>query len=161
MDDIESGFKIHCGKAFRFLAEEYSCWNIPDDLSEYRAACVWRNTTTAVTVSLELTYPGLFVKLSRLVDDRIPETPIHVENESVLHSFYLEDLVTLRGPHEIVRYKADDLWNPDKVAELVYLDALLTRKHASDILRGDFAIFQELERIVRDRAVRLKLGLSE
>lgn len=161
MVGIESLFRDHCAKAFCFLVGEYGCTPAPDALSEYRSAQIWLNRTTAVSVSLELTYPGLFVKLSRLREGRIPETPINVEAEPVLHAFDLDDLVDLRAPHEVVRYDFADLWKPDRLAELVYLKALLTRKHAADILRGDFNVFPILEKVVRDRAVRLKLGLAE
>lgn len=161
MVDVEGEFLVHCRNAFRFLEGEFSCWSVRDDLSEYRAACIWRNEKMAVTVSLELSYPGLFVKFSRLVDGKIPETPVNIEDEPVLHSFYLEDLVALRAPHEVVRYEPEDLWKPERLAELIYLDALLTRKHAADILTGDFSVFDDLEKIVRDRAVRLKLGLDQ
>lgn len=113
-----------------------------------------------MTVSLELTYPGLFVMFSRLVDGKIPPYPIDVAVEPVLHNFYLDDIVALRAPTEVVQYDPRDLWDPRKVAELLYVDALLTRKHAADILRGDFLVFSTLEQIVRNRDVRLKLGLE-
>jgi hypothetical protein len=161
MAGIESAFMDHSGKAFRFLEEGFDCVAVPDSLSEYRAARIWRNRTTAVTVSLELTDPGLYVMLARLVDGGIPHTPINVEAEPLLHVFDLQDLIGLRAPHEAVTYDTADLWKPDKLAELVYLDALLTRKHAADVLRGDFSVFPTLEEIVRDRAVRLRLGLGE
>jgi len=146
--DVERSFRIECQKAFRFLIDEYDC----ELLIEH--GCHYKNKTTAIIVSLELEYPGLFVMFLKLVDGKVPKDPFN-------RGFYLEDLVTHRDPGDRCTYKPEDFENEQKVREILYTYAFLTKKHASDILRGDFRVFQDLEQIVRNRAARLKNAADE
>jgi hypothetical protein len=146
---VEDSFKVECEKAFGFLVDEFHCRLVPDWFSEYRAARVYQNDTTAVLISLELDYPGLFVMFLKLVDGKIPK-------ESFNRGFYLTDLVALRAPDYHYAYNVKELWDPKKVKEIVFTYAFLTKKHAADILRGDFRVFKDLEKIIRERAEHLR-----
>ncbi len=140
-----SRFRKLAEQSFAFLVEEYGCaaptYKVEKSWGD--ETLVYKNATTAVIITSENSYPGVFVRLARLKDGNVPPYPIFVLKEKSLEAFYLDDLVSLRDPGE-AKLPAD--------AKGLPMLANLTKKHAEKILRGDFSEYPILEEVVRQRA---------
>jgi hypothetical protein len=106
---------------------------------------------TAVEASLEPMDGGMFVLVSRLVNGEIPEYPIFVTRKMTLHSYYLDDLVSLRQPDAAKGQASVDPASGVEIAKCVAQSASRLREFGSNILRGDFSVFSQLEEMAKAR----------
>jgi hypothetical protein len=145
-----------CQKHFRFLEEEFNCLFFfkQDSYGEY---IDYLNSTTGISINFVPMDAGMvYVLISRLVGNKIPEYPIFVQKSQMeLNTFDLEDLLAIRAPlFKIERPSFEQLEKPFKprVFEktIVQLSNAL-RIYAQDVLKGDFSIFSELDKIVKNR----------
>lgn len=169
----ESFFQF-CDKYFRFLIEEFGCRIVGKKPDSFGGEVTYRNATTAVNVRYEQREHYVFILLCRLVRGKIPQEPIFVHPKTKLYSFYLDDLFTIRSPDTKIRRKPFGDKIPDlALKELIqaYTSEPFTerdlehmiktyaaglQRYAADILRGDFAIFPELDKIVKKRAAEFE-----
>lgn len=106
----------------------------------------------------------MFVDLIKLVNGKIPPYPIFIKPETELHWFDLKDLIYLRAPQlKIEQPPIDSLFKPrrnfEKFIEKILIQyANSLEQYAIDVLKGDFRIFAELEKIVKKRAEELRKG---
>jgi hypothetical protein len=139
-------FERLCLECLRFLEDDFGFRVLKIEREPYGTFITYQNSSTAVRASLELREGGIFVLLSRLVDGQIPEYPVFVQANTPLHSFYLDDLVQAKGGE--LRTNRNIEGSLTKAAEAL-------RVFASDVLKGDFAVFDKLDRVVKERARRL------
>lgn len=144
-------FEKECRKCFMFLEEEFDFKTPKRQRMHLSSSLTYQNNTTAVEVSLEPLDGGVFVLLSRLVNGKIPEYPIFVTRDMALHSYYLDDLVGLKRPDTPVREANEDASDVREVKKALAQSAAQLRELGSDILKGDFAVFDRLDRIVKAR----------
>jgi hypothetical protein len=149
--DLLDRFERECRKRFKFLVAEFGSKAPKRQRISVFCSLTYQNETTAVEVSLEPMDGGVFVLVSRLVNGQIPKYPIFVTRRMTLHSFYLDDLVSLRRPDAAKRQAGLDPPSDREIAKSVAQSASLLRELAADILRGDFAVFSELDKIVKAR----------
>ena len=149
--DFLDRFERDCRKRFKFLEEEFGFKPPKRQRMSVFCSLTYQNETTAVEVSLEPTEGGVFVLVSRLINGEIPKYPIFVTRKMTLHSFYLDDLVRLRRPDAARRQASVDLDSGREIAKSLAQSAAQLRELAEDILKGDFAVFSELEKIVKAR----------
>ncbi len=167
-------FKL-CGRHFAFLIEEFGCRVGGKKSDAFEDELIYRNATTAVKIRYEPREKYVFVLLCRLVNGKIPPYPIFVRHEKELTQFYLDDLLTLRSPATIIRKKyhrerfadKEDLHQAIKASleepfteqnleHMIKTYAAALREHGSDILKGNFTVFAELEKIVRKRTAEFR-----
>lgn len=134
-----------------FLEEEFDFKTPKRQRMHLSSSLTYQNDTTAVEVSLEPLDGGVFVLLSRLVNGKIPEYPIFVTREMTLHSYYLDDLVGLKRPATPVREANEDASDAREVKKALAQSAAQLRELGCDILKGDFAVFDKLDRVVKAR----------
>jgi len=144
-------FKKKCREFFRFLEQEYSC-KVATKGDSYGVFITYLNKTTGVRVSLEPREGGVFVLLSELISGKIPPYPIFIESQTRLHSFYLDDIVSLKSPAEVCEQKIQNTNGNSESVNKLYCYSTMLKKYASDILLGDFSIFTQLESVVKKRA---------
>jgi hypothetical protein len=119
------------------------------DYIEYR----YSSNTTGVVVAFELREFFIFVTLCRLVDDNYAKEIGEIRPDSRLNCFDLNDLVGLRAPDDVVTGYLPGQPQPlGGLAGIAGRQATNLRKHARDVLTGDFTAFPDLERIVKARA---------
>lgn len=150
MKEFEREFFGLCMKKFQFLIDEHGFRkkNKVAEAGDYRI--LFQNKTTAVRVGLEWRDQYLYVDVCRLVDGKFKENPVFITLESELTCFKLDDLLSIRARELTVPYSFKALSGKDIEHTLTtYAEGL--RLHAGDILQGDFSIFAELGRIVKDR----------
>ena len=131
-------------REFDFL-EEYE-FKIVDVTEMPYVSITYQNPTTALKIGYEPRDRGVFVLLIRLVDGEIPPYPIHIRPADGLNMFYLDDLVTFRAKESET---SDGCERPPKESIAHAASALQTC--ATDVLRGDFDVFMELDKIVKSR----------
>ena len=156
MKKLFDSFEKECRKCFKFLEEEFAFKPPKRQRTHMSPSLTYQNDTTAVEVSLEPLDGGVFVLLSRLINGKIPEYPIFVTREMTLHSYYLDDLVNLKMPDTPVRETSEDPLDEREVKKLLAQGAAQLRELGGDILRGDFSVFDKLDKIVKARLPREK-----
>jgi len=149
-------FEKECRKHFKFLEEDFGFRPPKRQRIHLSSSLTYQNDTTAVEVSLEPMDGGVFVLLSRLVDGKIPEYPIFVTREIRLDSYYLDDLVGLKMPDTPVREASEDAFDERELKRCLAQSAAQLRGLGSDILRGDFTVFDKLSKIVKGRLPKEK-----
>jgi hypothetical protein len=157
MNTLCNLFKEICSDRFEFLIKKYGFKIGRLESRSYVCYLNYINKTTAVRLSFEPKDGGVFVLLYRLIDGKIPPYEIFIKPDTIINSFYLDDILTLRSPTTKIESKYIDIGRPTREElekELgAYADALAN--HAQDILQGDFSIFPELEKIVKRRAAEM------
>ncbi|MEK6300071.1 MAG: hypothetical protein AABO41_05065 [Acidobacteriota bacterium] len=153
MSNLNESFFSICIERFQFLIKRFECRRGAKRATGGVYTLTYQNSTTAVQVGLEWREQYVYVELCRLVDGRIKDNPVVIGPESQLTVFNLEDVLEIRNPE--LKLSAEH------VARRLTVDALRkTLSHyaraleecASDILRGDFTLFDKLEHIVKTRA---------
>jgi hypothetical protein len=151
---VVGAFFETCFDAFSFLVEEFG-FQRGFKKTDSRAGIyrVWyKSNTTGVEVWLEWREQRIYVELFRLVDGRIKQNPIVIGPKSDLNQFNLEDLLAIREPGLTLRSRAPGEPLTVRSVQLFLTQyAAALRQRGSDILRGDFTIFRQLETIVKGR----------
>lgn len=145
---------------FKFLEENFGCIITEVKHEFYGTFVTYRNPTTFVEVSIEPREGGVFVHVGRLIDGKIPEYPIHIEPDTKLDAFYLDDIIDLRAPSSKIEQPSTEVFfkprNLKKIEHVLTEYARALRQYAVDILKGDFRVFTHLDMIVKKRAAILK-----
>jgi len=145
-------FEKICLKSFHFLSDEFGFKHVKTETDIYSCVITYKNKTTAIEISLEqYNMPGVWVLIYRLIDGEIPEYAAVTRPETVINSFYLPDIVSLRSSSSISDKEIKDILHPKRKELEVVLEkyAKSLKKYAPDILQGDFKIFPQLEKIVK------------
>ena len=149
-------FEKLCRKTFRFLQDKYGFKVIGSEQESYGVFVTYANPTTAVRISYEPREGGIFVLLGRLSKGKLPKYPIFIQQDTPLDTFHLDDLVSIRAP---------DLQSTSKLRKALTVTEVETKlkeisetlqRYAVEILQGDFAIFPELERLVKARRSQMR-----
>lgn len=111
-----------------------------------------------VRIVYEFREAYIFIMLHKLQNGKFIDNPRPITAESVITGFSLDDILSIRAPGAIVKpayeYGSDSEFY-DKERGLTTYVARFARnlkEHASDVLMGDFKIFDALEPIVKKRA---------
>ena len=111
-----------------------------------------------VHINYEFREACLFISLHKLQDVKFVDNPRLITEQSVLTGFSLDDILTIRAPDAIVKpayaYGTEsEFYNKEHGLSLyVSKFALNLKRYASDILSGNFKIFESLEPFVKKRA---------
>ena len=154
MTKIDERYLSLFRKAFSFLIDDFGFREKSLELDNLGIRLVFCNSTTGVRISYEPSEGDIFVMLIRLVDGKQPDYPIFIDEDTVLHYFDLQDLLSVRIP--CLKEKNLKIGKTNSELEnYIKQIAKSLRTQAEDILRGDFLIFSKLERIVKERARQL------
>lgn len=152
MSDLRNDFIEICERDFEFLVEEFGFKKTKTKTDVDTPRIRYENDTTMVEVGVEWRELYFYVVIGRRDRKKTSEKDRMPRPEDELVSFNLEDLLTLRVPGYIVSsgYFGQKL-NRKDIERIMGKYAQELRKHAADVLQGDFTIFPELEKIVRKR----------
>ena len=149
-----------CEEALRTLMEEYGLARTRvDDPGGYMYyTVIYQNETTALRVYFEWRDIYLSVQICRLVDGQVQKES-HAFNKEWT-SFEVEDLLTVRAPgfdqspllatRSWEDFKGEDAILDD-VRQKLEIYAVALREYGGDILRGDFSIFPQLDKLVKQK----------
>lgn len=149
---LDKHFFDLCDSKFRFLVEEYRFTKTGEEESALLDKVTYKNQTTGVVIGFERGDGYIYVELHRLVDGEINRNPIIIRHDSKLNHFGLHNLISLRMPD--LKFPSDIRGKGKKdqlMEEIITKYAYALRECATDILRGDFSVFRELDKVVKSR----------
>jgi hypothetical protein len=121
--------------------------------TEWGFRSIYGNKVTAVDLTFEQRDFCLFVRLVKLRNGEFPANPGEIRPDSVLDGFDLDDILGLRSPERLIPpHSGSSLLNITFFDQLVATQVNNLREFASDVLRGDFSVFAELDHVVKRRA---------
>lgn len=115
---------------------------------------VYQNATTAVEIVYSVEFECVEVLLVRLVDGKRPPYPVFISEQPLLHHFMLDSLLELRAPQSVRAIKLHVSLDPAEVDVQLSSWAEALRQHGTDVLQGDFSVFDVLEANIREHARR-------
>ncbi|MCE5199061.1 MAG: hypothetical protein ABFD54_18110 [Armatimonadota bacterium] len=131
-----------CQNQFHFLFEEYGFRCESRKSSSLIREVLFQNKTTAVSICFDIRDQDIDVHLGRLVDGVF-------DRWSIGNCYNIWFLAVLREPTwRIPMIKPTE----ERIVQNITAQAQFVKKHARDILNGDFSIFDDLHRIADPRA---------
>lgn len=145
---------------FRFLKKKYGFTLSKESQEDWGVQMDYVNKGIGVGVKIayEIREGYIFILLCRLVEGRIVDDPRNINEKTILNNFSLDDLISLKEPSDNINaayeYPDDHKYHDEDDGLRLYARdfAANLEKHANDILNGDFGIWPQLDKIVRDRA---------
>lgn len=142
-----------CIRHFLFLSSDYGLDQVCEKSEDWGFRIVYNNQVVAVDLTFELRDFYLFVKIVRLQNGNFPPSLGEIRPHTILDSFDLDDIVGLRSPESLVpSHTGSTVFNLALFDQIVTRQAENLKVFASDLLRGDFSIFIELDQVVKERA---------
>ena len=153
----DKGFSIIAKKHLSFLESEYNFRLSKCDKEDWGYELIYRSDTTGVRITYEYREAYIFIMLYQLVDGAIKENPRNIENNTVLYGYGLDDIISLRNPEDLIKPayeygEQSEYYDKDKGLSL-FTSAFTSnlKTYGKDVLSGDFEIFPELDKIVKER----------
>jgi hypothetical protein len=139
--------------SFGFLQSEFEFREESREKKGSQFEVRFSTDSTGIIVSYDVRESYVFVKLCRLVNGRYESEAGEIRPDSEINCFDLNDLVHLRAVQDVVPELQPDKPFPEEGIEgIVVRHAQNLRNYATDVLRGDFSVFEDLDRIVKGRA---------
>ena len=150
-------FDIISKEQFSFLESEYNFRLSKCEKEDWGYELIYLNDTTGVKITYEYREAYIFIMLYKLIEGDLKENPRNIENNTVLYGYGLDDMIMLRNPDDLIKptYEYDEQSKYFKENDELFLyvaafsDNLKT--YAKDVLSGDFEIFPELDKVVKER----------
>ncbi len=143
---------------FGFLERDYFFKFHESIINTLAITVIYKNNTTAVSITLDQRVGGILVDLIRLIDNKITELPTEIMKETELNEFDFEDLLSIRNSKiRIEKPTLDDLvflpgWEK-VISRILHQYARNLKEYSEDVLKGNFDIFKELDEIVKRRVI--------
>jgi hypothetical protein len=150
-------FKTIIENQFLFLVSDYNFHLIKSYSENWGCVSVYLNNVVGVKITYEYREAYLFIMLYKLIDGKLVENPIKINLNSDLNGYSLDDVIKLRNPADLVKpayeYGSKSEFYDEKNGLTLFVSIFANnlKKYASDILHGDFSLFEKLDIIVKDR----------
>ena len=153
MNDI---CELQVREKFKFLEEEYQfhIWEILKN--NYGCYITYKSPFLAVKVSNEIHEGAIGVSFYKLQDGKIPPYPIFFDPSGEFLVFTLHDLLVLRTGSFIEQDSRRLCEESDYMKAVVAKFAEAIKRHARDVLKGDFFVLPAIKRLVVRRAKELE-----
>jgi len=150
---VDNQAKQLCLKYFAFLEKIYN-FSLITKMTEPNAATIYyKSDAVGIILKIDPLEFYLFVTLCRLVDGSFPSKTGEITPSTVINCFDLDDIVVLRSINSLIpEYTTNNKNLSISLEEIIIRQAKNLRNYADDILRADFSIFTELDKIVKKRA---------
>lgn len=141
-----------CLDNFKFLIRDYQFKNLKPKIDSQGINVIYKSKLSGVTIRLEPRENLVFVMLHRLKNNRIPPYPVFIKKETTLDTFYLDNLIDIRNASgrnvEIINRSRKNRNGDINLTETLKAYANVLKDVAKDVLNGDHAVFEELNRKV-------------
>jgi hypothetical protein len=150
-------FDIIAQEQFKFLVSEYDFRLSKCEKEDWGYELIYLNDTTGVKITYEYREAYVFITLYQLEDGELRENPRNIEDNTTLYGYGLDDLIGVRNPQALIKpafeYGEQSEYYDKEKGLLLYVSAFAEnlKTYAKDILGGDFTVFPELDKIVKDR----------
>lgn len=155
-------FDIIAQEQFKFLTSEYGFRLSKCDKEDWGYELIYLNDTTGVKITYEYREAYVFIMLYQLIDGELRENPRSIDDNTILHGYGLDDLIGLRNSQALIKpafeYGEQSEYYDEEKGLLLYVSAFAEnlKIYAKDILGGDFTVFPELDKIVKDRVKKYR-----
>lgn len=155
-------FDVIAKEEFKFLELNFECKLQKCKKEDWGYELVYLNKTTAVKVTYEFQEAYIFIMLYRLVDGTLIENPGNIKENTTLNGYGLDDVINYYDPSSLIKpiyqYGEDSDYYDQKKGLMLYVNAFANnlKKFGTEVLKGDFRIFKELDKVVKDRANRYR-----
>lgn len=143
---------------FNFLVSDFGFLVVEDEVKTGGCSWLFLNATTGVHISYEFKEAYFHLFLHKLSEGRFVENPSAIRSKSKITGFSLDDILDLRNPEARLlpayQYGAEAEFYTRENGFQLYISRFAEnlRRYGSDILRGDFSLFEKLEPVVKYRA---------
>lgn len=147
---------------FNFLLSEYDCKLSRCKKEKWGIELLYLNNTSGVKINYEYHEGYIFIMLYKLINGVFHENPKNIDKDTILFGYDLDDIISIFNQQDLVKrvYEYGENSNfyvsNEGVNEYIKLFALNLKKYSSSILRGDFSIFFDLDKIVKTRIEQYK-----
>ena len=149
----EQDFYNTCEKHYSFLCDKYMMERVSTAAADWGYEACFKNEKVGVILSFEMRDFYLFAKLVELQNGEVPRHPGEITPATLLYSFDLDDLVTLRSKKDLIpQFEPNTIFDLSLFNQIFAKQAENMKRHAGDVLAGNFSVFSELETIVKKRA---------
>lgn len=155
-------FDVIAKEQFKFLESNFECKLLKCKKEDWGYELIYLNKTTAVKVTYEFQEAYIFIMLYQLVDGNLIENPRNIKVDTILHGYGLDDIINHRNPSVLIKpayqYGEDSEYYDQQKGLMLYVSAFANnlKEYGTDVLSGDFNIFNELDSIVKERANKYK-----
>jgi hypothetical protein len=145
-------------KEFDFLTNEFGFRLVRCKQIDGGYDVLYLNAVCGVHITYEFREAYLFVNIHALRDGKFVENPRPVKQESVLTGYSLDDILNLRAPDAMMKpaysYGADSEYYGKNYGLSLFVSKFAEnlKTYASDVLSGDFSVFEVIEPVVKKRA---------
>jgi hypothetical protein len=152
MQNLFGSFESISKRRFAFLEQRFGFQTRKHVQDNFGCFVLYQNATTGVRISFGRD-GMIYVTLYKLQDGELPKYPVFFSPRADFLVFDLNDLLAVRGQQPIHQ-------NPRTIAADANFEKTLTTfaeqlaTHASDVLRGDFGVLPEIQKVVARRAAR-------
>ena len=159
---LEKDFDIIAQEQFKFLESKYCFSLYKCEKKNFGYELLYLNASTGVRITYEYREAYIFIMLYQLIKGKLRENPKNIENDTVLYSYGLDDLINLRNHQALIRpaydYGEQSEYYDGENGLLLCVSQFASnlKTYAADVLRGDFTIFSELDKIVKERVKNYK-----
>lgn len=142
---------------FKFLLSQYNFRLSKCRKEDWGYELIYLNKTTGVKIAYEYRNAYIFITLYQLENEKFRENPRNINDNTILYGYGLDDLISLRNPHALIKpafeYGEQSKYYHKQNGLSLYISdfAQNLKNYAKDILEGDFRIFPELDKIVKER----------
>lgn len=163
IDLYHKKFRNFVIKNFKFLVKRFNFQIVKEAKEPYIFSyrITYKNKTTAIVISYDVRDEGISVLIYRLIANKIPKYEIFIRSDTVINSYYLDDIIAIKSPNPDKEFHTTrnikvfpPIYDDKTIKKIVNEYAKALKKYASDVLNGEFQVFSKLEKIVKKRAAK-------
>lgn len=155
-------FDVITKEQFKFLESNFGFRLSKCDKEDWGYELIYLNKTTGVKITYEFREAYIFIMLYKLVNGNLQENPRSIQEDTILYSYGLDDIISLRNSQALIKpayqYGEESEYYDKEKGLMLYVSAFAhnLKEYAADVLSGDFQIFNEVDRVVKERANKYK-----
>jgi len=142
---------------FSFLVDNYGYTCRKPKYTTGGCITVYKGKTCGVKIHYEFREARLDVKLYKLENGELIDSPVNITESTYLTAFSLDDIVLLRAPDHFIKpayfYPITSKYYDPELGLTSYVGDIVEnlKSFASDVLSGNFTVFEDLTKAVLER----------
>jgi hypothetical protein len=136
-----------------------------NDRDWWETSITYGRDPVAVIVRYSVEFNRAEVELIRLVDGKVPPVPIFIHPDTHIDRSLLDNLFEIRSPSALEPLAKLGRLDKETLERSLAFQAKALEEHGADLLRGDTAVFQEFDRLIKGRVAqtpqRIKMSFPE
>jgi hypothetical protein len=155
---VNKNFDEIAKEQFNFLESDFDFMLAKCQKEDWGYELIYMNKTTGLKITYEFQEAYIFILLYKLVNGSLIENPRNIKADTILYGYGLDDIINYRNPLALIKpayqYGEKSEYCDEKRGLMLYVSAFAnnTKKYTGDVLSGDFKIFVEIDKSVKERA---------